>query len=338
MSILFIDGFDAYPDIDSSSNGLQASWILSNVNMELVTGRFDGQAVQCNAPGTYGAYFYKPLDTPTTTVAMGFAAELAEWNVGQQPYQIMNVSNSGTAFVGIGYNSNQKAFIWIGSAASPVATMAGTITPGSWHYYELEVTIGSVATMNLYIDGILVCTYTGNTGTGSVNRVQMGMPEYGNYSTWNFDDVYCKNVATREGERRVQTLVPASDASVQWHPSTGSANYSLINTLPVPASPTTYVYANTASAQDLYTVTPLVGNPTAISCVQVKPCINKNDSGTKTIQAILKSGTTTVNGVTAALSADFLYYPALFENDPNTSSAWTTTTVNNVEIGQKVIT
>ena len=152
-----------------------------------------------------------------------------------------------------------------------------------------------------------------------------------------YDDVYFTTSSTRLGERRVQTLVPASDVTVQWTPSTGSTNYNLVNTLPVPAAPTANVSAQIAGYQDLYTVTPLANSPSVISCVQVRVCAAKDNSATKTIAPVIKSGSTTTVGTTAAVTNSYLYYIDLYENDPNISGPWSASTVNALQIGQKVI-
>lgn len=339
MTILLFDGFDIYPNIDSTSNGLQASWAISNVNMSIVAGRFGGQAISCNAPGSYGAYFYKGISA-TSTATGAFAANLTAWTVSQSDYQIMNFMGDGNQLCGIGYTASQNLYLWVSSSTTgKVATSTITITPDSWHYYELEVNIGSSGSINLYVDGLLAITYSGNTGTTNIDRITYGMPNYGNYATWAYDDVYCTDSATRLGERRVQPLVPASDGTVSWTPSAGSTNYNCVDSLPAPAqgSQTAWVYTSTVGDQDLYNVTPLDGSPTAISAVQVKICASKDDSATRTLAPVIHSGSTTSVGDTAALTQTFLYYQKIYETDPNTSSAWTKDTVNAMEIGQKVI-
>jgi hypothetical protein len=343
MSILFIDGFDIYPNIESTSDGLQASWITHAEYGSITTGRFGGQAVKMQTAGgtTINSYFYKAFDAATSNTSVGFAGMITEYDISSDDAPIMFFGNSTTQLIGIGYNNQQKMFIWSGSLTNVVATMNGKITPDSWHYYELTVALGTSGTVTLYIDGLQACTYTGDIGTTQINRLTFGPDDPSFFAHLgievSYDDVYCTNTATRLGECRVQTLVPSGDATVTWTPSTGNTNYNLVNSLPAPTTATQNVYSSTPGQQDLYNITSLTGNPTAISAVQIKVCAQKDDSGTRTIAPVNESSSVTTVGTEQALSANLLYYSNLYETDPATSAAWTTSGVNNLKIGQKVI-
>jgi len=71
--------------------------------------------------------------------------------------------------------------------------------------------------------------------------------------------------------------------------------------------------------------------------VQVKAAARKDDSGTRTLATSLGSSTTTALGATTGLSPAYQYISDIFVNDPNTSSPWTVSGVNNSVFGYKVI-
>jgi hypothetical protein len=237
----------------------------------------------------------------------------------------------------MGFNPNYQPIIIV--AGTTVATASNVLSFNAWHYFEIEATVGASATINLYQDGALIATYTGNTGSGNAGGFVLGQlsNSYGGGGPGNvaFDDVYVANTATRQGERRVQTLVPAANSSVAWTPLAGS-NYANVNELPVNGD-TSYVYASTAGTQDLYTNSNLSGTATAISCVQMRTCARKDDSATRQIATVLSSTGTVQVGATQNVTTSYLYYTDLYATDPHTSAAWTQSGVNACLIGQKVI-
>ena len=334
----FIDGFDCYPDIDSSSNGLKAFWSVYNGfgNLSIGSpGRFGGQCITANGyiNGNNGQ-FQKGISS-TLTYTVGFATIMNQFITGTTDY-VFQFSSCG---IGVGMDSNQQYYIYQNS--TKLATSPLFISVGSWHYIELEVSIDpSAGFANLYVDGLLQASFTGNLGSTPCTSIGFGLfnaQDSSHTTNHSYDDVYVSNLASRYGERKVQTQVVVSDAAVQWTPSTGSTNYNLINTLPVPATPTNNVYAYQANYQDLYGVAPLANSPSTVTCVQVRVCAAKDNSATKTLAPVIKSNTTTVVGTTYALTNSYLYYTDVYDNDPDTSGPWTKDAVDALEIGQKVI-
>lgn len=337
MSITNYDGFDYYPNVNGTSNGLQANWAIHG-GVSLSDGRFGGQAVSCSGTISGASRVYQAV-TSTANGTLGFAGNLTRFTTGDEPYGFARVGNFDTDICGLGYNDNQQVYLWVGNESTAVATSSLHISVGSWHFYELEITTGSGG-INLYVDGLLALAYSGSLGSNQINRVTFGMFNTDvDFETWSYDDFYFRNSATRLGECRIQTLVPNSDAAVTWSRSNGTSNFSQVNSLPAPAqgSQTGDVYSNTVGNADLYGVTSLQGIPTAVFAVKINVCANKDDSGTRTIAPMLSSAGTTVNGVTQALTQTMLYYSTIWEADPHTSNAWTVAAVNSSEIGQKVI-
>ena len=340
MSFYFIDGFDCYPNINDTSDGLQAFWSVYNQygDMSIGTGRFGGQCITVNGyiNGNNGQFF-KGI-TSTNTYALGFASRMNQFIPGTTDYGFQFAIIGGSS-IGIGMNANQQYYVYKDSTT--LCTSSLFISVGSWHYIELEVNLNSsTGFVNLYVDGLLQASFTGDTGNTPCTSLGWGLynaQDYLHTTNHSFDDVYVKNVATREGERKVQTLVPASDYAVQWTPSSGSTNYNLVNSLPVPPTTANNVSTITVGYQDLYNVTALANSPSIVSTVQIRVVGSKDAASPKQIATVIQSGSTTTVGTTYAITNSPLYYTDIYDNDPNISGAWTKDTVNALKIGQKVI-
>ena len=114
----------------------------------------------------------------------------------------------------------------------------------------------------------------------------------------------------------------------------GAANWMAVSEEP-PDDNSSYVTDATAGDIDRYTYPSIAGSQ--VFAVNVWMRAEKDDSGTRTIRAAVKSGSTVSdNGADFALTlnsyADFV---GIFETDPNTGVAWTVSGVNAAEFGVK---
>jgi hypothetical protein len=347
MSILLIEGFDVYPDVAVTSAGLQSRWTATNstypyANMVMTTGRFSGQAVEfvgspTEAPGI--AYALTAQGSGSLTLCLGVAFKLLASTSLMQVLGFYNLGPSGTEVVGIGINTSQQLFLFRGSTSTVLATATGAISTGSWHYLDTQISVNaSTGSMTLYLDGVQVISYSGNTGSLAIDTLVLGPQASINVSTGlgAYDDLYVTSTSTRVGERRVETLYPdAAGASSAWTPLSG-ANYANVNAT-LNNNGATYVSTVAASASDLYQIGPLAGTPTTIDAVQTRISCAKSDAGSHTLKSQIKSGSTTTLGATYAVPGTFLYDCDIYTVDPNTSAAWTYTGVNACQIGQELI-
>ena len=63
----------------------------------------------------------------------------------------------------------------------------------------------------------------------------------------------------------------------------------------------------------------------------------KDDAGSRSLRAVLKSGATTANGATRVLSTSYAVYDAWFEVDPATGASWTKAGVDAIEAGAEAV-
>ena len=343
MAIIYIDGFDVYPDVSATSYGVQSEWQILYVAFAsngVGTGRFGGQSIYASTSDAGSCGYGKVVASPTSGMSVGFSFQWTMSFANLSGRSSMMTAYNGTTDVwGVGLNGLGQLYIWTaagGGYTTPLVTYGTPLSAGAWNHIEAVGTIGASATITVYLNGASVLTYTGNTGSGTCSLIKLGYVADGSWAaTWYWDDFFFTNTAAQVGERRVQTLVPSANSTVAWTPLSGS-NYANVNELPVNGD-TSYVYASTAGTQDLYTTAGLSGTATAISCVQMRTCARKDDSATRQIATVLSSTGTVQVGATQNLTAGYLYYLDLYATDPHTSAAWTQAGVNAALIGQKVI-
>jgi hypothetical protein len=114
-----------------------------------------------------------------------------------------------------------------------------------------------------------------------------------------------------------------------------SGNYAAVRD-PYADSDVSYVADSTAGHYDLYDLTNLVSNPTTVCGIQVNALWKKDDAGARSGQTIIKSGSTTGTGTATALPTSYSYGTTIVETNPDTSTAWTGTTINSLKAGTKV--
>ena len=91
----------------------------------------------------------------------------------------------------------------------------------------------------------------------------------------------------------------------------------------MPTRDASYVESGTVGHKDLYAYQDLTGTPAAIMAVQVATVARKDDAGSRSLRAVLKSGATTANGATRVLGTSYALHDDRFEVDPATGAAWT---------------
>ena len=197
------------------------------------------------------------------------------------------------------------------------------------------------------VDGVSVASVTGvdtrDGSTGVAASIELAsMIHSSGLGFTIFDNLTVNNTAgdaptSWPGAKRIETIFPDSDASVQWTPSTGGLNYELVND----ATPNllTWVQSATVGHIDRYGLANLSGTPTSIDAVELVYRASRSDAGTRTMRGFVRSGTTTSNGatVTPPNVPSGQYYRHQVNRDPDTSASWTPAAINALEAGVEVM-
>lgn len=340
MALIHFDGFEDHStDFPSDMRyGITSSWTI--ITTYQATGRFsDSKALSFSGSARAGLTYNLP--TAKNGVAVGASMQigtLANPATSSNTSGFMFLDDSGNDVVNVGVQANGSVIAWRGTTpgTNVIATsVAGLVSSGAWFHLGVEITRnGSTGTLNVYVDGVQVIAATGvNTYASDISSVVLSKQVS---TTGLFDDFYVCDTAAWLGECRSSPLVLTGDtAQKDFTPSTGSDNYACVDELPL--NSTDYVSSATVGDKDRYTVTDLGYTPTAIVGVKVSTVANKDDITTRTLRNNLKSGGTNVNGTTRALSSSYRFIEDVFPNDPNTSTNWTKSGVDAIEVGMEVV-
>lgn len=158
------------------------------------------------------------------------------------------------------------------------------------------------------------------------------------------DDLYVNDSVgpapdnTYWGDTRMFAIGPISDSAVTWVPSSGLTNFNMVNETSTDYD-STYVRTGTVGNKDLYNY-PNTGLPggTTIRGVAVMTIARRlADSGPRQLKAVLKSGSTEVQGPLHQLSDTYYTVQFRLPTDPATGLSWTVAGVNNLKAGQILI-
>lgn len=356
MALLWIDGFDKYgPSGSTIDPGDIVDWKYKGhfderINVE--AGRYSGNCIVLDDLSTY-------LETPdignsgSDTIIVGFAFKMRDldntcWLVdlrhpgadgetvgyGQLTFKIGGGGNGSNIYVNLGNTTlNSTA-----NGPSP-----NFLTVNTWYYFEAKVKChSSNGTINCYINGVELLTYTGNTQHRSGNL-------YNTYSRvmWHtteadelyIDDLYIADdtgsgVTDVLGECRVETLSPTSDASGNWTPNTGNSLYAVIDEN---TQDSNYISETTSGNQALFEITDLSSNAATgtVKGVMLNCESQQISRFNKYAKAITQNG----SGNTIQDTGHFmpgrnnpLNHSVIMESDPD-GNAWTPATVNQLRIG-----
>lgn len=236
-----------------------------------------------------------------------------------------------------------------GTGGTLIGTSSLTMTQDAWHLIEWrhQMTSTSAGTTELWVDGTRVINVSGdNTGTANVNvaSLVLGVIWGATASTtyFAFDDIAVNDTAGtinngRIYDGRVVLLKPtgAGSNTNQTRGGTDSgANWSQVDELP--PSMTDYVYSATAGTRDTYALQDLPAGAWAVNCCEVLAYGQNNDTNPGSLGLTVKSGATTNEGSAQAMATTAQYFRQLYETDPATTAAWSTSAVNALEAGTTV--
>ncbi len=228
-----------------------------------------------------------------------------------------------------------------------LGTSAASLLEAAYAYIEFKLGLagGSSGTYDVHLDGVSILSGTGVTTNpnvaASVNSVVLG-GQAGATLNCVFDDFYVADGTGAVnnnflGDVMVQPLYPAgAGATTQWTPSSG-ANWQNVAEHS-PDDDGSYNKSGTPAQVDLYALDQITGSAPTIFGVQWNAMMRKNDASSYILNRAIRSGTTTFLGA-PLLTPNTTYrnFTEVIELNPNTASAWTKTTVNALQAGQKLV-
>ncbi len=333
MSLLFLEGFDAYGTTDGVAPvGILRKWTLGTAGGTVRAGRISGKSLRLGTNGTIGFN----LPTGMQTLIAGFAFRVADRNSSES--KVLEFFDGATLGVNLRQQTTGEWSVYRGS--THLATSAGNATDlGGWAYVELRVKVdNSIGEYELRVNGLTVLSATGVDTQGGANawtdRFHLTVSG-ANASPFDFDDFYLLDETgaannTFKGSVKVQTLFPTSDVSASNTPSTGVNNFAMVDDNPSDDD-STYVEGG-ATAADVYGY----GEPTNLSVVHglmTNTVCRETDATPFNIAPKVNTGTGTP---TAIGSSTYVHRGEIFETNPDTGLAWTPAEIAAAEIGFQV--
>jgi len=328
MAVEFIEGFDT-----CTAAQLARRYTMSGSQTSVVTGRNGvGQALTMS-----GFSQLNQLTIPVTSRSeyyMGFDLNCGSVVLGDYFIEIRHSSGSiGT----IGANSDNAGTV----TSSWGQSAAGIVNQNVWTNFQFHIIISPTSgVFQAKVDGELVISVSGiNTGTNNITQFIL----HENLQTHTYDNMWILNTLGShsnywpDGYMTVQTLYPLTDGSnLQWTPNIGTVHYSMVDEVSTVDDDTTHVYDTDPGHLDSYGIQSLVGTIHKVHGVRASAVYRKNNANVeKVFRVFLKSGE--IISESSDLSATTAYSSSglLLNDDPNTETNWTTSSVNALEVGIK---
>jgi hypothetical protein len=322
MAREFIDGFEG---------GDTSLWTVigANVTADNTSAMTGVYCAKLNSDGAVGGSLVR---TVTGRAEYYGAFKFKTTTGGSHAFRFRNGSTvlgviKMTIGVGIkAYNGNEASLLGTGSTS-----FVTNVVYRVQFYYKPDTT--GAGRFVIKINEVAEIDYTGasSPATSNIDTVEV-RGDY-TYTYGYFDDIVLDS-SEYPGLTYVQAIVPTGVGfTTNFTPSAGS-NYACVDE--IPPSDTDYVSTNTADNIDTYATGNMTGSVGEIKCVQVQIRAKTEGSPTPTKLALMvRSSSTDYAGTDQAITSAYLDYRQLWAVDPATSSAWTESGVNAVEIGIK---
>jgi hypothetical protein len=339
MPGIFRDGFDTYSGTGAGVGVGSKYAIGGSTGLSLTTGRFGtGQSLrfggsQNNLAGTF--------DSATSTLSMCCGIYLEEF-ASSSNRQVIQFRNNATYTFGLCFNAGGDIVVFRSTSESAGTelgrTSAGAVSLFVWHTFEMEIVIHDTAgRVTIWIDGLQVLNLTNvdtNNAVGTVNNIRLGLTS--SLNPFRIDDLYITNSATKPAKAvRIQTLPVNSDgATLNFVPSTGTSHFAVVDELP--ASSADYLSATNVGDVSIMGLQDLAAAPTLVEEVTVVAHMAKTDAATRSMNLGIISNGTVSDGPALALNSSGLRHERPMSVDPTTGSAWTASSINNLQLQPKV--
>lgn len=343
-----VQGFESFDKVTTTTMAAKSgtlTWTYVNSSFVTIgssTGRNGGNGFGFTTTGSsVGATVIAPTARATMIVGwFGSPASAAQRWVG--------LGDATVTHVYLLMNGANKVEVYQGNGTL-LGTSTNTVTVAS--HFQLKVKVdNSAGTFELRINGALETSGTGldtqNGGTATADRLRLGQvaPGTGNGGTpasyddlWFVDTQGSSPVNDFLGDCRIQALSPsAAGNTANFTPSTGS-NYQNVDEA-TSNGDTDYNSDNTVGDKDTFAAGDLT--PTAGTIFAVQHCVTarSDDAGSHTLKPVVRiSGTDYDIGSGHAFSSSYICAVDLSETSPASSSAWSISEVNAMEIGYKKV-
>lgn len=341
MAMFRMDGFDLYGD----QAGFDARWVTTGTpTFSTTSGRFGAGGVTINSSDES---FAISNDFGTDFITIGSAIKVSSVSGEDKILGLYGTSTPSSAL------SNDHATVSVaedgslilkGDGGSTIATSSpGVIAEDTWYYLEAQLRAVDGATANVYVNGTLVVSGTGDFS----DTASSVFAAFGNTDTTVqivYDDVYVANDASAYddpfGDVKIATLLPNADtAQADWAVTGAASGFDAIDDAlgTNGDGDTTYISDTTLNNKSEFDMEDLAESPDSIAAIQINTRASKTDTGTiEYTHYVDSSGTESSGTAVAPANGTYALVSDVFETDPNTAAAWTEAGVNAVKLGVEI--
>lgn len=348
MSLIFTDGFDGYSVEDDLSNKWDQIY-TSDIELAAGQGRFGGDCLRI-LDDQEGVKKFFPLTAETTSNVPLFitASILIEGTHDSNEEPLLWFDTSDGTIQASLYQVQGTLHARRGTSTTQASSVEALLTD-VWYTLEIEILADNSGYCIVRIDGSEVINHSGDfresfnwPGIKAVSFVGKDEPT-GQGVLWDDVIIYQGDGTDFNsflGPTRIVTLAPnASGDSSDGTPTSGS-NYENVDETGGHDGDTTNVSFSTAGDKDLYGCEDLPISPSEIKAVVVSAFSKAGGNVPREAKLKVKHSTTEADG------SDFQVPHALgykirqdaFSTNPSTTSAWTESEINAMQIGIEVVT
>lgn len=337
MALLFFDGFE-HDDWLSRWDNATATFVGTYV-------RTGVQAAYFNSGGDY---LIKNLSSTSRELVVGFAYfhdNGAPWN-----YYEISTSDGVDVTFGLYYSGTwqlKRGTI----SGTVVASGFSTIISETWYYYEFKVKIDdSTGYVIVKRDNLEIANETGldtcyQNGSGNISSIKI-LQVAGSGHIFHLDDFYvCDTTGSQNndflGPVGVYTLRPNGNgynSDFTGSDADSTDNYLHVDEATVDDD-TSYIESSTLNAIDSFTYEDMPASPTSIHGVILQTVAKKDQTENRQYTPFVRLSSTNYDGTEKTLdNGTYISKFDLWEQNPNTATAWDETGVNAIEAGIEITT
>jgi len=292
---------------------------------------------------TPGHYLYVPVDPVTGTAIMGFALKVVASGSGDR--MLIEFGRAGTEIKYDATNARLHSMIQTGSTSySEQYTALNSVPLNKWAYVEFKWrhSQASAGTFQMGVNGAYTTEDTGIDYFSGFSAMKFGWVTITDVADFYIDDLYVADTTGSAnndflGPIVVEPLLPNGNgfhSDLVGQDSNSTDNYLNVDEDP-PDDGTTYNQSGTQGDIDTYAMEDVSGSP------QVKGVVasvygKRTQTGAKYFRPVTRVSSTDYTLSDLALSEDYSLVEDAWDVNPNTSTAWTPTTLNGAEFGVEV--
>jgi hypothetical protein len=341
------DSFDYYSTSQLTARYTNVVFVSGGTTVTIDSnGRF-GQGLKIVGGFLANTYVLQVYDNQSTWI-VGFALNLSQ--IPTASLQIAGMMDGATKQVELAVNSSGN--LVISRNGTVLGTSTNILTAPGFNYIEWKMTISSSISAHTckarvnsvdWID-LAATTNTKNSSNATANGILLG-DTFGNTTHANaiYDDHYVldgtgSNNNDFWGDIKALANYSTANGNYTSFSFTGAGSAHAAVSENPPDGDTSYVFSSSVNSRESFTFPAPSDTLLAAFAAQTILYAKKQGSGSRSIIASLRSGSTDYDGSNVdALSTSYVYYVEARDENPATSAAWTTTDFNaGMELGIKI--